>query len=167
MGEGEGVRDRKYYPCPNTLDWSVEDRLRKCPMCGVFLLYCCNCNTKYPQRTGSDGIPIPCHHFRVVFTDGACSNNGKLTARAGMGMVCGDDEDSEASIPITDMVDSFPLRSSQRAELCAAQYGIVLLAKSDTTDCGGETREWVVATDSEYVVKGLSEWLPSWKVCYL
>ena len=28
-----------------------------------------------------------------------------------------------------------------------------------------ERKSWVIATDSEYVVKGMTEWLPAWKVC--
>lgn len=28
-----------------------------------------------------------------------------------------------------------------------------------------ERQSWVIATDSEYVVKGMTEWLPAWKVC--
>ena len=28
----------------------------------------------------------------------------------------------------------------------------------------GTTPGWVVTTDSEYVVKGMTEWLPKWKV---
>ena len=26
------------------------------------------------------------------------------------------------------------------------------------------SKAWIVATDSEYVVKGITEWLPTWKV---
>ena len=29
---------------------------------------------------------------------------------------------------------------------------------------GAPDAVWVVATDSEYVVKGMTEWLPAWKV---
>ena len=28
-----------------------------------------------------------------------------------------------------------------------------------------EEKSWVIASDSEYVVKGMMEWLPAWKVC--
>lgn len=27
-----------------------------------------------------------------------------------------------------------------------------------------EKKVWIIATDSEYVVKGMTEWLPTWKV---
>jgi ribonuclease HI len=60
------------------------------------------------------------------------------------------------------MVDNFPLRSNQRAELCAARLGVELLAR---TRVKGKAEAWIIATDSEYVVKGMTEWLPKWKVC--
>lgn len=28
----------------------------------------------------------------------------------------------------------------------------------------GDTKAWIIATDSEYVVKGMTEWLPTWEV---
>jgi ribonuclease HI len=27
-----------------------------------------------------------------------------------------------------------------------------------------ECNAWIIATDSEYVVKGMTEWLPTWRV---
>lgn len=75
------------------------------------------------------------------------------------------------SIPIADSADNFPLRSNQRAELYAAKLGLELLAKVDgvntkerTGKPKGESEAWIIATDSEYVVKGMTEWLPKWKV---
>lgn len=60
------------------------------------------------------------------------------------------------------MVDNFPLRSNQRAELCAARLGVELLARSHVKS---KAEAWIIATDSEYVVKGMAEWLLKWKVC--
>ncbi|KAL5382182.1 hypothetical protein PMIN04_010309 [Paraphaeosphaeria minitans] len=59
------------------------------------------------------------------------------------------------------MVDNFPLRSNQRAELCAAKEGVELLAR--TYKPKSEAEAWIIATDSECVVKGMTEWLPKWK----
>ena len=60
------------------------------------------------------------------------------------------------------MVDNFPLRSNQRAELCAAKLGVELLAEAYAEE--SKAKAWIIATDSEYVVKGMTEWLPTWKV---
>jgi ribonuclease HI len=63
------------------------------------------------------------------------------------------------------MVDSFPLWSNQRAELCAAKLGVELFASSYVKEPKSEADAWIIATNSEYVVKEMTEWLPKWKVC--
>lgn len=58
------------------------------------------------------------------------------------------------------MDDNFPRRSSQRAELYAAELGVKLLY---ATRIGNGPQVWIIATDSEYVVRGITEWLPAWR----
>jgi ribonuclease HI len=84
----------------------------------------------------------------------------------------GSDAASQLSISITDLADDFPLRSNQRAELYAATVGLEFLAEADKInfheDMGrpkDQSEAWIIATDSEYVVKGITEWLPKWRVC--
>ncbi|KAI4182842.1 MAG: hypothetical protein LQ346_006466 [Caloplaca aetnensis] len=78
-------------------------------------------------------------------------------------------------------------RTSQRAELLAALAGVRYmveldsLKEIDTLEPGSQAekqkrkkgrkppprdskKQWVIATDSEYVVKGITEWLPRWKL---
>ncbi|KAF3389913.1 Ribonuclease H [Talaromyces pinophilus] len=106
----------------------------------------------------------PCHHFRIVFTDGACINNGRPEAKAGAGVAVGSTDATQLSIPITDSEDTFPVRSNQRAALYAAKSGLGYLAELDELDPKERSSEaWIIATDSEYVVKGLTEWLPTWR----
>jgi ribonuclease HI len=92
----------------------------------------------------------------LVFTDGAAPGNGQPGVRAGCGVV---------SSPIYPGM-SFALErspegfhaTSNRAELRAAIAAVTM-------------RYWpgegfirlVIVTDSEYVVKGVSEWAPKWK----
>lgn len=63
-------------------------------------------------------------------------------------------------------------RTSQRIELLAAIEGLerLRLVEPATEEPKGEhskesntSPEWVIATDSEYVVKGITEWLPAWR----
>jgi ribonuclease HI len=54
--------------------------------------------------------PKACHHFRIIYTDGACTNNGQVAAKAEIGTAYGNDDSSQLSKPVTDMVDNFPLR---------------------------------------------------------
>lgn len=166
MDEGEGIiYNRKLILCPATADWSVPELLKECPECNDFLLYCCACNKQLDLPRSR-----PCHHFRIIFTDGACMNNGRPEAKAGVGVAYGENDGSQLSMPITDSADNFPLRSNQRAELYAAKLGLEFLAEADRINTKepsgkskGESKAWIIATDSEYVVKGMTEWLPTWR----
>ncbi|KAF2110283.1 ribonuclease H-like domain-containing protein [Lophiotrema nucula] len=166
----EIIQDRKLDLCPTTIDWSVPELLQECPRCNDFLLYCCACHNQFLDLPRSRRPAIPCHQYRIIFTDGACTNNGQPAAKAGVGVAYGNTDGSQLSIPITDLADNFPLRSNQRAELYAAQLGLEFLAEADgantkepTGKPKGKSEAWIIATDSEYVVKGMTEWLPRWK----
>ncbi|KAJ6192139.1 ribonuclease H-like domain-containing protein [Bipolaris maydis] len=67
------------------------------------------------------------------------------------------------SKPITNTVDSFPLRSNQRAELYAAKSGLEIFSGAHDKDPQNEAKACIIATDSEYVVKEMTEWIPNWK----
>jgi ribonuclease HI len=173
MDDEEGIiYDRKLSLCYTTIDWSVPKLVKECPSCNEFLLYCCSCNNKRLSSRQSRPPATPCHHFRIIFTDGACTNNGRPGAKAGVGVAYGNEDDSQLSMPITDLVDNYPVRSNQRAELYAAKLGLEFLAEADESNTKeptgkpkGESKAWIIATDSEYVVKGMTEWLPTWRVC--
>ncbi|KAF8436469.1 hypothetical protein L210DRAFT_2453899 [Boletus edulis BED1] len=115
-----------------------------------------------------------CHHYRVVYTDGACANNGTLGAASGIGIAFGTENDRcfQFSIPVDDAIDPGGKRTSQRAELLAALQGLNKIADYDegffahsprTRRKGSDEPEIVITTDSEYVVKGVTGWLPVWK----
>lgn len=172
MDEGEGIiYDRRLVLCPTTADWSVPELVRECPECTDFLLHCSACNNKLRDLPQSRRPGKPCHHFRIIFTDGACINNGRPEATAGVGVAYGNKDGSQMSMPITDLTDKFVLRSNQRAEIYAAKLGLEFLAEADRINSKkpsdkrqDESKAWIIATDSEYVVKGMTEWLPTWKV---
>ena len=125
-----------------------------------------------------------------MFTDGACLSNGMAGATAGLGVAMGlvegdkgwsdlyadnkNDEESwdrsgdderpwQKSIPVTDEIDPGQRRSSQRAELLAALLGVDMMYPQHGHH-PLEKRSIIITTDSEYVVKGMTEWFPSWKV---
>ena len=174
---GEGVIDRKLVFCPNLSSFPTEELIRTCEKCDRFFVYCCGCNTNYGNDGRRDNGRI-CHHFQLLFTDGACRLNGQADATAGFGIACGEGETDQLSVPITDEIDPGQRRTSQRAELLAALYGLGYLTavcKLNHADDkkGGSKKNhrnsqeeacWIMATDSEYVVKGMTEWLPAWKV---
>lgn len=101
----------------------------------------------------------------LVFVDGACSNNGQSGARAGWAVVYGPqqpgkDQDQgfasgrlEAKGPFDDEFTA----TSNRAELRAV---IAALRLCDWTDTKCTTL--VLATDSTYVVDGMTKWARRW-----
>ena len=153
----EGIFDRRMTFCPHLLSTFDTDELYKtCDHCDMFLCICC---PDYERKT-------LCHHYPVVFIDGACRGNGYDSAVSGIGGTFGERSEWRWSIPVDDSVDSSPLRTNQRAELLAAIEGVRRLGDflSSREIPVGHICEMVVATDSEYVSKGVIEWMPKWKV---
>ena len=180
---GEGVTGRKLVFCPRLQTLETDELIKTCERCSGFFVYCCSCLTNY-ENDGRYGDGRVCHHFRLIFVDGACSQNGRNGATAGVGVACGTDKELQLSIPIDTDWDPNQKRTSQRAELLAALAGLRYLAalekcqedegsgkskrtkeaKSKKSSSQGPGSSWIIATDSEYVAKGMTEWLPQWKV---
>jgi ribonuclease HI len=161
--ESEGVIGRRMVFCERLQTYNTADLIVVCIYCRLFHVLCC---------PDSESDPI-CHHFRLVFTDGSCLFNGKEGATAGIGVAFGlnGEGDDQWSIAVDNTIDSYPKRTSQRTELLAALEGLERICKTDNKShtrkkhsAGKERACWVIATDSEYVVKGMTEWLPAWKV---
>ncbi|KAG9309705.1 ribonuclease H-like protein [Chiua virens] len=115
-----------------------------------------------------------CHHYRVVYTDGACTNNGAIGAVSGIGIAFGTEGEEKGyqfSIPVDDNLDPGGKRTNQRAELLAALEGLKKIgdhdrgffAHSSSTRTRPGKSSIVVTTDSRYVVEGMTRWLPKWK----
>lgn len=86
----------------------------------------------------------------VVYCDGACTNNqDRKKARAGLGVYWGQDGHS---LNVSERLPG-ELQTSQRAELSAAIRALQLDTVHDIN----------IVTDSEYVCKGVSTWMPKWK----
>ena len=69
---------------------------------------------------------------------------------------------------VTEKMDPGQRRTSQRAELLAALAGVRRSMHADVHDYDDYNdavpKERIIVTDSEYVVRGITEWLPQWKV---
>lgn len=95
---------------------------------------------------------------------------------SGVGIALGMQAELQKSISVDDTVDHGAKRSSQRAELLAAVLGLRALRslkeagethpRSKRRDPDVDiTGNWIIATDSKYVVDGMTDWLPNkWKV---
>ncbi|KAH7884255.1 ribonuclease H-like domain-containing protein [Phlebopus sp. FC_14] len=134
-----------------------------CDFCGRFYAKCC----AHPSET--------CHLNQIVYTDGACRNNGKDGAASGIGIAVGLPDDvcqHQWALPVDDNLDPGKKRTNQRAELLASLEGLKKVCELDAEGIAGcmeqggyedDTDVIVIATDSEYVVKGMTEWVPAWK----
>ena len=160
-----------FRACPSLTSRFKTDRLLEtCKDCGRF--YAKRCIHKNQERDCN-------HHSRIVFTDGACVNNGAHDSVSGIGIAFGLGEtgkDHSFSIPVDDRLDPGKRRTNQRAELLAALQGLKKICEHDeeyllekmeengVDYLDPDSPEIVIATDSEYVVKGTTEWLPRWRV---
>lgn len=99
-----------------------------------------------------------------IFTDGACSSNGKKSARTGCGIYIEDDNrefshtlDSAKSLcGITGAMKHTNNTGELLAILCA-----LVLAREPERNIG--KRELIIYTDSMYSINCLSVWLKNWK----
>ena len=88
-----------------------------------------------------------------VFTDGACSANGRPGAKAGFAVWFPDHPDLSCSQRIPDGHS----QTNQRAELSAIHRAVELM------DSGGyHDEDVVIYTDSKYSIDCLTTWLPGW-----
>jgi ribonuclease HI len=87
-----------------------------------------------------------------VFTDGACTNNGRPGAKAGFAVWFPDHLWSYAKrVP-----DDQP-QTNQRAELSAIHLAVQILEEKGIFD-----EDIVIYTDSDYSINCLTKWLPGW-----
>ena len=88
----------------------------------------------------------------LIYIDGACSNNGTPHARAGFGVKWGPHHHLSGRLEGEDP------ETSNRAELRAAIVALGLRVWN-----GEGFDKVILACDSEYVVKGISEWVRNWQ----
>lgn len=113
-----------------------------------------------PDRSDVDrfGVELPnvveCIH---VYTDGACSNNGKGDrARGGVGVWFGRDDDPRNVCEPLDKYTPLP-HTNQKAELLAAS-----LAMSRILESPDDSRPIILYTDSLYTMHCMRKWLRVW-----
>lgn len=88
-----------------------------------------------------------------VFTDGACSSNGKPGAKAGYAVWFPEH-------PAMSMSQRVPVdqpQTNQRAEMAAIHHATLLLEENGFTD-----EDIVIYTDSDYSINCLTKWITGW-----
>lgn len=98
----------------------------------------------------------------LIYTDGLCLDNGKPTARAGRAFIFRSADDKYNGACTFKLEQKGPTgetcpQTSNRAELRA-----VIAALQYRTWVGERWTSLVIATDSEYVVKGTTVWVSNW-----
>uniref|UniRef100_H3CZE8 Ribonuclease H1 n=1 Tax=Tetraodon nigroviridis TaxID=99883 RepID=H3CZE8_TETNG len=87
----------------------------------------------------------------VVYTDGCCSANGKVGARAGIGVYWG------LNHPLN-VAERLPGRqTNQRAEIQAACRALELAKEQNI-------KKLVLYTDSKFTINGVTCWVKNWKL---
>ena len=90
-----------------------------------------------------------------IFTDGACSSNGRKGAKAAYSVVLWSQEGNHTTI--AEQVPANEQQTNQRAELRGMLRAFEEIQKQESRI---PTTIW---TDSEYVRKCVTEWGPQWK----
>ena len=92
----------------------------------------------------------------IIFTDGACSNNGKCTAKAGIGIHFPNSEYADVGESYSENSGTDVSVTNQRAELYAIQKAINLVISDRSIN------NITIYTDSLYSIKSLTEWIKNW-----
>jgi len=114
---------------------------------------------RYTSETAPDDTPlrrqlsIPSDAV-IIYTDGACPDNGTLAGRAGIGVFFGLNNPRNVSARLPMKIQ----QTNQRAELFATITALKILR-----DIGNSTTGYYILTDSMYVIKGITEWSVNWE----
>ena len=88
----------------------------------------------------------------VIYTDGACSGNGKIKNNGGFGVVAVDEVTNELVFAYRKLCEN---TTNNREELKAILYALIQFGKIKPTP--------IVYSDSAYSVNTLTNWMYSWE----
>lgn len=90
----------------------------------------------------------------IVYTDGACSNNGFAGSKAGCGVYFPGHPELSCKVPLLG-----EHQTNQRAELEAIRHALRIANQHPDL----QDTELEIRTDSQYAIKGLTEWSVNWE----
>ena len=106
-------------------------------------------DTISPMKKSPNGLKIDENGFAHVYTDGACSQNGRAGAKAGYGIWWADDHEFNRGEPVT--------KPTNNAAEIQAIIETVKIARSRQMD------KILIHTDSQFVINCVQSWMPKWK----
>ncbi|CAJ0586926.1 unnamed protein product, partial [Mesorhabditis spiculigera] len=102
------------------------------------------------ESLGDDGYYRNAEGYVVAYTDGACSSNGRLGAKAGWGVYWADDHPNNSNGPVHGE------QTNNRGELIAAIRAV------DTAIERG-VKKLCIKTDSQLMINSMNDWMRKWK----
>lgn len=139
----KGFLDKYFKPEPSLTSKVVPETILE-PMVGTT-----------PRTTLLERKPTVCH----LFTDGACSNNGKRSAKAGYGVHVYHD----TKLDVSRALPSTEEQTNNRAELRGIQAALDLIDQYDS-EWKQTYSEYYLWTDSEYCINCLTKWAKGWRL---
>ncbi|XP_011562786.3 ribonuclease H1 [Plutella xylostella] len=105
-----------------------------------------------PKRRRSSNLDFKkdADGYVQVYTDGACSANGRSGARAGLGVYWGDGHELNASEPVSGRA------TNNCGEIQAATWAIKQALQNGI-------KQLAINTDSQFVINAVTKWMPGWK----
>lgn len=94
-----------------------------------------------------------------IFTDGACTNNGRKSANAAWGLIVVKDVGYEVIYKESGAIPKSEIQTNQRAELKGLLMGLRAAKKFYTLYPG----QFTIWSDSQYSINCASVWGPKWK----
>ena len=89
-----------------------------------------------------------------IYTDGSSINNGKMNARAGVGVWFGEGDSRNLAEPLLGS-----LQTNNRAELTAIMRAMeIILQKKANLN-----KDIVIVSDSKYSINAITVWIHNWK----
>ena len=90
----------------------------------------------------------------IIYTDGACSNNGLKNAKAGIGVYFSSRNDQKLEDISQRLIIEKP--TNNKAELMAIEKALEICHKAKITD------KIIIFTDSQYSIQCITIWYPNW-----
>lgn len=95
-----------------------------------------------------------------LWTDGGCRGNGKFSGPSGIGIIL----EIENQLPIYYAERlHFDPNTNNKAEIYAVSKGLKLLLDKYKNDNSFIQNSLIIYTDSDYVLKGATRWIKSWR----
>jgi len=136
------TKDKKYLEWLNTQPW--------------FIIKFKDIHNQTNDLLNENIIPLQINNSFVIYTDGACSNNGSKNAKAGIGVHFSSNNKTKLEdISIRLDIDT---PTNNKAELIAIEKALETCSKNNIKE------KIIIFTDSQYSLKCITLWYPAWVI---